>query len=306
MTTHSSTTHDLAQRKVQFDWSQTPLHWIPGDASASHLVNEINLILPAGEFWFCKVFNRARPLITDDKLSEDVKGFVGQEAMHARAHDSATVEYLQASGIETSGHIRRVQWLFDKPLGDSPWGVSLPEFLQRPWLVLRLGAIAAIEHFTCVMGKFALENSAWEAAGADANMVDLLRWHGAEEVEHRCVAFDLYRHLCRLPAPLRYLLDMLLIMLVVPVMLFIWNSGAAYMMRQDPQLRSYHPSVWRPWIWREWRRAAAAGFIPSVGWLLWQALRYLRPGYHPTDEADTEPALLYLASSPATLRAESV
>jgi predicted metal-dependent hydrolase len=31
--------------------------------------------------------------------------------------------------------------------------------------------------------------------GADPEMVDLVKWHGAEEIEHRTVAFDLYRHL---------------------------------------------------------------------------------------------------------------
>ena len=34
-----------------------------------------------------------------------------------------------------------------------------------------------------------------QAAGADETMLDLLRWHGAEEVEHRAVAFDVFQHL---------------------------------------------------------------------------------------------------------------
>ena len=30
--------------------------------------------------------------------------------------------------------------------------------------------------------------------GSDPVMLDLLRWHGAEEVEHRSVAFELFQH----------------------------------------------------------------------------------------------------------------
>jgi uncharacterized protein len=53
----------------------------------------------------------------------------------------------------------------------------------------RLWLIAAIEHYTAVMGDFAL-NCAWDDHNAHPTMVDLFRWHGSEEVEHRMVAHD--------------------------------------------------------------------------------------------------------------------
>jgi predicted metal-dependent hydrolase len=40
-----------------------------------------------------------------------------------------------------------------------------------------------------VLGDFVL-NCRWEDYGADPTIVDLFRWHGSEEVEHRNLAHD--------------------------------------------------------------------------------------------------------------------
>ena len=71
--TASRTQGALQPRKVAFDWSNTPLEWIPGQPFVSHFINEINLLLPAGEFWFCRLYNQALPHVQDDKLREDVE-----------------------------------------------------------------------------------------------------------------------------------------------------------------------------------------------------------------------------------------
>lgn len=291
----SRTPMPIAPRKVEFDWSQSPLEWIPGQAFASYFINEINLLLPAGEFWFCKLYNKALPYITDVKLRDDVQMFIRQEAMHARAHASAVKEYLNAHGLETDSNTQQEDRLFEFLLADTPFGVTLPARLQKRWLVFRLGIVAAIEHMTCVLGNYILDKD-WE--GADPTVLDLLRWHGAEEVEHRCVAFDVYRHLGgRYPS--RYYLASI----SMPAIFGLWVHGAAHLMKQDERFADKKPSVFRPWIWLEWQRQARAGHLPSLLSLVRKELSFFSPWYDPVNEGSTEAALAYLASSPAASRA---
>lgn len=297
----SHTAHHLVHRKVQFDWRDTPLDWIPGQPFASHFINEINLLLPAGEFWFCRLYNQALPLVTDAKLREDVQMFVRQEAMHARAHASAMSDYLRTHGIDTDGHTRVGDWLFETLLSETPFGRRVPKRLQRQWLLFRLGLIAAIEHMTCVLGKYALDNKTWEAAGADATLLDLLRWHGAEEVEHRSVAFDLYRHLGG-----GYVSRYYLSLIAFPAVFGLWVHGAAHLMKQDARLAANKPSLLRPWIWLEWQRQSRSGLLPSLPWLALQQLSFFTPWYNPEREGSTEDALGYLAKSPAATRAAAL
>lgn len=294
----SKTVGRLIPRKVQFDWSKTPVDWIPGQPFASHFINEINLLLPAGEFWFCRLYNQALPHVTDAKLREDVQMFVRQEAMHARAHGGAIAEYLNQRGIETESNTRQEDWLFQNLLGDKFAGRELrSEWAKKRWLVFRLGIIAAIEHMTCVLGKYALENRKWDEVGADPVLLDLLRWHGAEEIEHRSVAFDLYRHLGG-----GYVSRYYLAAVAMPAIFGLWAHGAAHLMKQDERFKAKRPSAFRPWIWLEWQRQSKTGHLPSLPWLMKHELSFFSPWYDPVREGSTEQALAYLEGSPAAAR----
>lgn len=81
--------HKLITRRVKFDFTNSPVQWIPDDPICSHLINGVNLILPAEEFWFCGIYNKTLPYITDAILRDDVRGFIQQEATHARVHQTA-------------------------------------------------------------------------------------------------------------------------------------------------------------------------------------------------------------------------
>lgn len=64
--------HQLKARKVHFDFTESSVCWMPNDPLCSHVANGINMLLPAGEFWFCRVFNKTLPLITDEALKQEV------------------------------------------------------------------------------------------------------------------------------------------------------------------------------------------------------------------------------------------
>src|SRR5271156_6962864 len=66
---------------------------------------------------------------------------------------------------------------------------------QHSWLLEQISLVSAIEHYTAILGEWVLNSPAHDAIGTDRVMLDMLRWHGAEEVEHKAVAFDTMKHL---------------------------------------------------------------------------------------------------------------
>ena len=253
----SSIDYKILPRKVKFDWKKTPVDWIPNQPYASYFINEINNILPAGEFWFCRLYNKVLPEITDEKLKQDVQAFIRQEAMHAVAHTSANKEYLSQRNIDIQRNLDIMDFLFNKALADQPFGKEVPKILDHQWDLFRLGIIATVEHMTCVLGKYALYNKRWEELGADPEMIDLIKWHGSEEIEHRTVAFDLYRHLGG-----GYIARYYQSVIVIAGVLGLWVDGAANIMGQDPRFADKKPAVYKPWIWREWASIAQKEEIP--------------------------------------------
>lgn len=272
----------LTPRDVHFDWSAVPLHWVPGEPLATHVINTLHLVLPEGERWFVHVFKQALPYIADDKVRADVLGFIGQEAVHAEAHQGAA-DHLTAQGIDVRPFVAQIGWIFRSLLGDR----DLTGAARHQWLLERLAIVAAVEHFTAVLGQWVLDAAALDRAGADPTMLDLLRWHGAEEVEHRSVAFDLYMHLDG-----RYVRRVRTMFVVAPVLGWLFGRSARWLMRHDPTAPG-RASL------RGYRRAGRLGLLPRPGQLLPATWRYLPRRYHPSQEGSTSKAVAYLASSPA-------
>jgi predicted metal-dependent hydrolase len=291
--------HVLESRKVIFDLSASPLHWIPDDVKASHLVNGIHLLLPAGELWFCRVFNQVVPLITDETLKQDVVGFVRQEASHAQAHRHGE-RWLEQHGMNVGKARDRADWIFGQLLGDRPLGVvPLPTAaLRQRWLVLRVGLIAAIEHFTGLIGDWCMNSQGWDKA--DPVVSDLFRWHLAEEVEHRSVAFDLYEHLCRTHLGF-YVSRQALMAIVFPLFLYILGDTARCLGEQDshPEARKLARMSMLRLLWHLESQGRRTDYTPTLSFIVKRVVRWVAPGFNPVAEGDTQQALDYIARSPA-------
>lgn len=275
---------EIKPRRVRFSWESTPLHWVPGDPYSTHIINSLHLLLPAGERWFVHVFKQALPYITDPVLKEQVKGFMGQEGTHAVAHQRV-LEHMKEQGLDPAPFVEYVEWTFERALGDD----TLPPALGRFWLKERLAMIAAIEHYTAVLGQWILDARPLDEAGADAVMMDLLRWHGAEEVEHRSVAFDLFMHLDGgYPRRVRTMAG------AAAGIIFLIKRGASFLMAHDPVVAGRVGLKWTHYFMR-----ARQGRLPTLRSLVLAGPRYLRPGFHPSQEGDLRQALDYIAVSPA-------
>ncbi|MFJ7067030.1 metal-dependent hydrolase [Streptomyces sp. NPDC101115] len=274
---------ELKARKVSFDWERTPLHWVPGDPFTTHTINVLHLLLPAGERWFVHVYKQVLPYITDERLRADVIGFIGQEAVHSQAHDDV-LPHLKKLGLDPTPYTAQVDWFFEKLLGDRTLPPGRP---RRWWLMERVALIAAIEHYTAFLGNWVLNAEELDRVGADPVMLDLLRWHGAEEVEHRSVAFELFLHLDG-----GYRRRARTWAAAFSALVFLWQRGVRFFMENDPTVLDARPSV------GQFVRKGREGVLPSTPDMLRSIPRYLSRSYHPSQEGCTAQAAAYLANSP--------
>lgn len=138
-----------------------------------------------------------------------------------------------------------------------------------------------------MLGHWALTADGLDRAGVDETMLDLFRWHAAEEVEHRALVFDVYEHIGG-----GYALRAVTMLGTTVGLLAEWALGVRYLFSHDPSLDD-EPRV------RDYVRASRQGRVPGIGMLLRSVPRYLRRDHHPSEEADTTLGLRYLQESPA-------
>ncbi len=235
-------------------------------------------------------FDWSNTPLHDPELRTAIKPFIQQGAWHAWAHQMV-LDHLAEQGIDTTPYTDKLQkWL--STLGDQK--PNWPRRLQRRWLYRRLADVAALEHFTAVVGQWVIQNRGLDYAGTDPTMLDLLRWHGAEEIERRSLVFDVYQNVCG-----GYPLRALSMLVTMPQFVFWWFVGVRYLMAQDPTIDCMPR-------WRDWLRTARQYRVPGPWKLIVTVpVRYLRPSHHPSTEASTQMAMDYLAHSPAALAAAS-
>jgi predicted metal-dependent hydrolase len=248
-------------RRLAFEYPTLPRHFVSGDPVMSHVVAMLSAMFPDGEDFFVRSVRAQRDRITDPELLEQVKGFIGQEAMHGRAH-RAFNERLAELGYPTKG----VERFVDTTL----------RFRER---VLpdkaNLALTAALEHYTATLAETLLEDEEARGHFDVPEVRNLLLWHALEESEHKAVAFDVYRHAGGSEGLRRFTMNMTNVLFVTfTVGATIVSLAKDPTVRRDPRglLRSLKGLRRNPFLTKAVARRIRA---------------YNRPGFHP-DDLDAE------------------
>jgi uncharacterized protein len=154
--------------------------WLGGDPIATAFYNALSITFPKGEAFFIesvKAFRDGAP----EKLEREIRAFISQEVMHSREHVSFNKRVTEA-GYDLTGLERKVT-------------DSLELTKNRP-AFLNLCVTMALEHYTAIMATQMLTDPL-AFKGADAEQVDMWKWHAIEEIEHKGVAYDTWLHATR-------------------------------------------------------------------------------------------------------------
>jgi predicted metal-dependent hydrolase len=153
--------------------------WMDNHVFATAWFNAMSITFPLGEQFFINSVRHYRDRITDPKLQEEMRQFFSQEAVHLREHRRYNEKLCELRGYDLEkleGPLRRrMAWVRK----------NVPAREQ-------LAGTAAVEHLTAVLAEKAL-GDAGIFADAEPAMRDLWQWHSVEEMEHKAVAFDVYR-----------------------------------------------------------------------------------------------------------------
>jgi hypothetical protein len=126
---------------------------------------------------FVEAVRAHKDAVTDPTLKQAVRDFIGQEVNHGRAH----VEFNA--------------WLASLGLPIAELEQEIEARMQRSERLApaqRLAATCALEHFTAILAAALLRHP--ELLGAmHEDVRPLWLWHAIEELEHKSVAFDVYR-----------------------------------------------------------------------------------------------------------------
>ena len=279
--------HCITARRPRFDFSNTRLHWAGGRAQTSHEMNFLHVAIPGVERAFCKLFKHV--VETEHRLSDerlvDISGFVSQEALHARAHSQAFRWMQDEFGLGASKSKKRSE--------TAAWFLlnirSENKRLDHGLVCFELASAAALEQFTSVVGRWMYsEDAHLDELNPDPEMMLLLNWHGAEEVEHETVAYDVHQEVQRY---FRRLTRAGVMGVVFPVAFVVWVTTSRELMNKDT-LSSARFSF------KRFLQDGRAGYIPSIGMVTHSAVSYCLPGFSPNGARgwDEERAREWLAA----------
>jgi predicted metal-dependent hydrolase len=230
--------------------------WFDNHPFKTAWFNAMSITFPLGEKFFIDSVRHYAGQIEEPKLQAEIRGFCGQEGFHRREHYRYNQALCRLRGYD-----------FAYLEGRLEKNIARAKKLLSP--LEQLASTAAFEHITAIMAEMALSPGAPMVNAVDPAMQALWDWHAAEEMEHKSVAFDVYRAVGGNEKLRKRALRQATFFLFVDVF-----GGLVHMLRRDRKL-------WKPGVWIDgWKFlfAKKEGILRQV----WPAYKeYYRDGFHP-------------------------
>ena len=258
----------ITVRDERFNRGTTPRRWWAGEPFGTAWHNALSATFPRGEAFFIEAVKAHREG-ADPKLEAEIRAFVKQEINHTREH-IAFNRLAEDAGYDIKAIDQRVAEL-----------LALTK--DRP-AIANLAVTMALEHYTAMMAAEFLANPQ-HFKDADPEVRDMWRWHAAEEIEHKGVAYDTWNHATRDWTPFRRWKVRSLVMLTVTARFFKnrWVDSLN-LLEQDGI------TGWKA----KWGLFKYLTVSPGVVRRIFPAwLAYFKPGFHPWDHDDRHLINLY-------------
>lgn len=237
--------------------------WHGGDPYATALYNALSATFPKGEAYFIDSV-RKHMHFASDSLKEEIRAFTTQEVIHSREHAAFNQRAAEAGYDMTALEARVDQ--------------RLAVIAEKPPIAALAGTMV-LEHFTAILAHELLKNPK-HLEGADRSTADLWRWHSAEEIEHKGVAYDTWLAVTKdWPRFKRWKVKAKVMLLVTSHFFPDRVRGALELLRQDGI------NGWKAWsgLFR-YAFLSPGMFRKILG--AWAA--FFLPGFHPWNHDDRE------------------
>jgi len=253
----------IKPRKMVFDVSLLQdKYFFRGNPILSTLMYALSASFPDGERFFIDSVRHYQKDIDDPLLLAQIRGFIGQEAHHSRIHENFN-ERAQTLGMAMGRVQRRLKRRLDTARRRLDPGQQL-------------AVTAALEHVTATLAQWTLENpEAGLGHGSQSPLREMLIWHAMEEIEHKAVAFDVYRATVNNEkqriAVANIIFRTFWIQMAISQLTLLWSD------RKIPSVKAIREAWGFMWGKQGFRRWAAPEFR-----------KYLRVGFHPNDIDQSE------------------
>ena len=176
-------TTSMTVRRMPFAYNpESALHWNPDRPEFSQIVNAASLAMPYLEPYLIKTMREARPLISDDKLVGELDLYCAQESTHYLKHRkfNEALKTLRPTEVEAL---------------EATLAADYSRLGSSRSLRFNLAYAEGFESMALAIGHMLIEDRKFLFGGAETGVTSLVLWHFVEEIEHKNVTFDVFKHL---------------------------------------------------------------------------------------------------------------